>query len=863
MKMIQTSKYKKNVIFRTALPVFITVLLFLGTAYFLFLPYIESSMIRSKREMINELTNNVMSLLSYYHEQVQSGILPLEEAQDRAIARIRKLRYGREGKDYFWINDMQPYMIMHPYRTDLEGHDISNFKDPSGKRLFVEMVNIVKKEGEGYVDYMWQWKDDDTRIVPKTSFVKEFKPWGWIVGTGIYINDVKEQIHQLTRKINAVFLVILCVIIALSWYIIYQGIQMEHSIANQNAFLESLLSAIPNPVFYKDKEMRYLGCNPAFSEFTGKRIEDIIGKTVHDVWIEQHAATYQDTDLELLANPGVQQYEFDMEASDGSIRNVIFNKSTFYDSKGEIGGIVGVIQDITERKQTELSLKKSEDRFRSVIEASKDAMIAINVQGKITLFNPAAEKIFGWTHKELFNQSLDCLMLEEYRTKHKSYIESYFTTGKPDNAMNNTVELPALHRDGTVFPIDLSLAEGKHGEERFILAIIRDINERKLLEEQLQQAQKMEAIGTLAGGIAHDFNNILFAIKGYSELVRDSISDDNRAKGWIDQIHHATDRATELVKHILAYSRKGRNERTQTELNSLIKEVLKLIRSSIPTTVDIESNFTDSSIYIHADPVQIHQVIMNLCTNAYYVMKKDGGILEIKLSEEHIQQEHKMKMGSIPPGAYANIMIKDTGPGISPDIVDRIFDPYFTTKPEGEGTGMGLAVVQGIVSSHGGYIDVMSKVGQGTTFNVYFPLSTVKDSKMKVDTYVAPVVTKLRGKVLVVDDEKSIIQITKERLERIGLEVTGLTDSLEAMKLFQTNPNQFDLVISDQTMPKITGIELSKQMLALRPDLPIILCTGYSDTIDKNASLKLGIREFLYKPVSRDVLIETLQKVLK
>jgi PAS domain S-box-containing protein len=389
--------------------------------------------------------------------------------------------------------------------------------------------------------------------------------------------------------------------------------------------------------------------------------------------------------------------------------------------------------------------------------------------------------------------------------------------------------------------------------------IVLDITEEVELEERLQQAQKMEAVGTLAGGIAHDFNNILMVILGYSEMARDEAPVGSNIAWELEEVITAGNRAAELVKQILAFSRQAKVERISLQLQSLIKEALKLLRSSIPTTIEIKEEIDSRCGPVLVDPTQVHQILMNLCTNANHAMEKKGGVLTVALKPVVIDRENCAPVGDLKSGEYTVLMVSDTGTGIAPEVMPKIFNPYFTTKMVGKGTGMGLAITHGIVADYGGAIIVDSTAGKGTTFQVYLPVADQQEEPAAEDAGLLPMGCE---RILFVDDEKLLVQMGKEMLSRLGYKVTTRDNSLEALATFQNSPADFDLVITDQTMPNMTGLDLARRMLQIRPDMPIILCTGYSNLVDANKAKSLGIKEFALKPLTKGMVAKLIRKAL-
>ena len=379
-------------------------------------------------------------------------------------------------------------------------------------------------------------------------------------------------------------------------------------------------------------------------------------------------------------------------------------------------------------------------------------------------------------------------------------------------------------------------------------------------ERQLQQVMKLQAIGTLAGGIAHDFNNILFPIVGYTELTMDDIPAASQARQNLEEVLKAANRAKELVQQILTFSRQSGQERKPLQVQILIKEALKLLRATIPSTINIECIVSDDCGSILGDPTQIHQVIMNLCTNAYHALQETGGKLAVSLKEVDISYEKSVERVGMKVGRHLELIVEDSGHGMEPEVLERIFEPYYTTKEQGKGTGLGLSVIHGIIKNHGGDISVASQPGKGTTFTIYLP--TIDDIDIEIEPVEAAAATQGNEHILLIDDEEQIIDIEQQILERLGYKVTPKTDSEEALEEFAALPEKFDLVITDMTMPKMTGDQLARKLMDIKPDIPVILCTGYNETITEEKALAMGIDSFIMKPIIKDQLASTIRTVL-
>jgi nitrogen-specific signal transduction histidine kinase/ActR/RegA family two-component response regulator len=388
-----------------------------------------------------------------------------------------------------------------------------------------------------------------------------------------------------------------------------------------------------------------------------------------------------------------------------------------------------------------------------------------------------------------------------------------------------------------------------------------DITERYQIESLLRQGQKMEAIGTLAGGIAHDFNNILGAIMGYTEMALTNPKLDDRLRRYLNQVYTAGERARDLVKQILAFSRQSDQKPRPLRVSPIVQEVLKLLRASLPTTITIRQDIQSDMDTVLADPTQLHQILMNLCTNAAHAMRETKGELKVSLVPVEIKPRDALIIHhGLTPDMYLKLTVSDTGAGIAPDIMDRIFDPFFTTKKPAEGTGMGLSVVYGIIKGYNGAITVETELDKGTEIHVYLPLLMETKSEQEIDKTVFIVGGKER--VLFVDDEENLVLLGKDMLTGLGYEVAGRTSSVEALEVFRVKPRYFDLVITDMTMPNMTGVDLAKDILMIRPDIPIILCTGFSDMISEEKAKNIGIRKFIMKPLLKNSLAMTIREVL-
>jgi signal transduction histidine kinase len=423
-----------------------------------------------------------------------------------------------------------------------------------------------------------------------------------------------------------------------------------------------------------------------------------------------------------------------------------------------------------------------------------------------------------------------------------------------------SVQKERLLLDTTLVQMDFAGAIG-------ILLILRDdpqqstFKRERLLESRLQQAQKMEAVGTLASGIAHDFNNILFPVIGYTELVMEEMPPGSQARSNLQQVLQAAERAKELVRQILAFSREGgQSDKRPVRFEKILKEALKLLRATLPATIAIEQAIDENCGMVMADPTQLHQVVMNICTNAYGAMRLQGGQLKVSLKKASIGADDIGVNLALEPGPHLRLSIADSGRGMEPWVLERIFEPYFTTKSPSEGTGMGLFITHGIIRNHGGDIRVYSEPAVGTTVTIYLPLAD-SSADIRPHPSIEPIVGG-NERILLVDDEETIVRMQKQILTRLGYRVTATLSSLEALDIFRERPGDFDLVITDQTMPNLTGAQLAAKILEIAPSTPVVLCTGFSEVITEKKAKHIGIRQFVMKPVVTRELAATIREVL-
>jgi len=513
--------------------------------------------------------------------------------------------------------------------------------------------------------------------------------------------------------------------------------------------------------------------------------------------------------------------------------------------------LLNIIEDITGSNKAE----EERRRLISAIEQSAETILITDPQGAIQYVNPAFESTSGYSREEVMGQNLS--ILNSGKQDDSFYLRLWETVTRGEVWTGHFIN---RKRDGTLYEEEASISPVRDRAGQIInyVAVKRDVTQEVKLERQLRQTQKMEAIGTLAGGIAHDFNNILSIIRGYAEMAGFDLPADAPMQEEFQGILNACQRGKDLTSQILTFSRQGDQERKPMQINLIIREALKMLRATLPATIEIRQNLNGQAAIL-VDPTQLHQIIINLCTNACQAMNGEG-ILEVSLSDVYLDELSAAHHPNLRPGPYLKLVVSDTGQGMDRDTLERIFEPYFTTKPPGQGTGMGLAVVHGIVKNYGGAITVYSEAGKGSVFKIYLPKADTPQEFAPEETSLELPTGKER--ILFVDDEEVLASIGRRMLERLGYEVEPQTSSVKALNHFQAQPDRYDLVITDQTMPNLTGIELTRKLLDIRPDLPIILCTGFSENVMDAEAKSSGIRKFLMKPIAMPDMARIVRQVL-
>ena len=623
---------------------------------------------------------------------------------------------------------------------------------------------------------------------------------------------------------------------------------------------------VTDVIYMIDANLNVLNISPSVEKILGYKPDELIGRPVSDLkhifLPESFEKAVSDTGL-ILKGQSIPAAIYRFLSKDGAVKHGDISGSPVMHD-GKITGVIAVARDITKRIEAEEALRESGTMFKTLVEQAFDPTIIINLEGTILFANNSAARTTEIKESDsLLGRNVMDFIAQESR----------------EDVLNDFLELAKGH-DSYLAEYSLITEKGKRirmesvGKrivfegKTAVLASMRDITERKRaaeekekLQDQLLQAQKMESMGALAGGIAHDFNNILGAIIGYSELYKEQVRDRPKVYRGMEEVLKAAGRARDLVQQILTFSRQAVPEKRPTAIIPIVNEVARFIRASLPSTIEIRQKLNATSDVVMADATHMHQLLMNLCTNAGHAMTGKGGMLEIGVEEIAIGRENQFLFPTLADGRYLKLEVRDTGHGIKAEHMEKIFDPYFTTKGKGEGTGLGLAVVHGITKDHGGEIKVYSEIGKGTRFSVYLPLM-----EKQADTS-APPVTEVslprgRERVLFIDDEDTLANLGKELLEALGYQVVAETDPVKAIEEFSRNSDAFDLVITDKTMPRMTGFDVASDLHKTRADIPIILCSGFQEQEDLEKQSACGISCFIMKPFRIKILAEAIRNTL-
>lgn len=610
-----------------------------------------------------------------------------------------------------------------------------------------------------------------------------------------------------------------------------------------------------------DECYRFLSVNRRFMEATGLTSEQIVGKRIEEVISESSVCLVRDKYKMAIEENRLVRWEETTEYPAGEKVGAV-SVAPIFDENGNCTHLVGAVHDITEQRKAQADKEESDARASAIVEHAVDGIITIDEAGLIESYNPAAETLFGFSRSEILGQNVRILMPEPYHSQHDGYIERYLKTGTP-RIIGTAREVKGQRKDGTTFPMKLSVSDILFGERRILTGIVHDLTHESELERQLLQAQKLESLGTLAGGIAHDFNNILQSILGFCEMAQENANGNTELlTQCLQEIDTAGRRAADLVAQILTFSRATEVETKPLALQLLIEEANRFLRSSIPATIRMESKIDPDCPQVMANATQIHQIVTNLCTNAMHAMEEHPGVITVSLAPRSIDASLETLSGPLEPGEYVQLSVADSGTGIDPAVLQKVLDPFFTTKEVGKGTGLGLAMVHGIVTGMGGGLLIESELGTGTTVRVILPAvreSGALEQPQELPDRSAP---KGSGHIMIVDDEETITKLSTLILEGRGFTVRAFNDAASALEAVEVDPKKYDVVLLDFTMPEKTGLELAQDFHSLNAKFPVLIMTGLLDKSKIARSMSPNVVEIINKPFSADTLVEAINRLL-
>ncbi|MEW6673986.1 MAG: PAS domain S-box protein [Thermodesulfobacteriota bacterium] len=659
-----------------------------------------------------------------------------------------------------------------------------------------------------------------------------FVPWGYLIGAtlGVTIAIGMLMIYfQLSREKVA-----------------ESEVRFRHAFENANA-----------GVCLVNTEGRLVKVNHKMCEIFGYPKEQLEGMTVNDLAHPDDISISPDFIRRSLSGE-VESSSFEKRYyhKDGHIVYGQVSTSLIRDAQGKPLYYISHVQDITKRKAAEAALQESEQRYREILENVLIGAYQVQLDGKPLFVNQTMAEMFGYDSPREFIDKIANVRDLYARAQDRSQVIDEIKS----KGFIRDREVELKRKDGRHVWIKLNtrLTQNKDGVA-VLEGLMEDVTDFKRMEVQLRQAQKMESVGTLAGGIAHEFNNILGIILGNTELAIGDVPESNPAHEFLKEVRGASLRARNIIRQLLSFSRKTEQSRKPINIVPVVRDSVKLLRSSIPTTIEFRQHVADECHTISGDVTQIHQIMINLCTNAADAMRDHGGVIEIGLGNTELEHEEIAIGQRLLPGRYVKLMVRDTGSGIAPENMEQIFDPYFTTKEVGKGTGMGLAVVHGIVKGHEGAIQVESEVGKGTAISIFFPAQAGAPETENDDEAYLPTGSE---RVLLIDDDAALIKIGGRILERLGYQVGAFMDPLKGLERFRLKPDDFDLIITDMTMPGITGDHLIQEIRDIRPGVPAILCTGFSETMDRERAKELGVSEFVMKPFEIKKIAHSVRRAL-
>lgn len=867
-----------------------------------------SSMIKNEQQTLHDTldasirqrTHEAYAILESIYEKSKLDYTS-EQIAELMKAALRDIRFN-EGRGYYFINNPDGIVELYPPDPQLEGTSFYDVHDQSGRPVVKDMIKIIREQGEGAYRYTWPKLGDPTGQYEKIAYIKYFEPLNWFIGTGEYVADIEAEVqNRIVEHIEKIRF-------DDGGYIFignYSGISLTYPAKGRNMYDVQdangfkIVQGMIKLAKSGDGYLKYV-MPPLKGERPETKISYVVGVPDWD-WYVGTGDFEADLDHETATMLAERRSAINLKMATIIAILMVFmlvgwyfsrllgkqiaisfrGFQDFFDRAAQKNTLIepekqkfsefktlalAANQMIEARQKAEAILKSEEKKFRTLFEHVSDyAIILQNRNNQMTIvdLSVSACESHGYLRDELIGQPISLLDPDEAEVTQNDPRMKKLLTGE-------TIRFKRVHRrkDGSTFPIAALIRMIEIEGQEYFFSIEHDLTEEKKkeelqreLEEQLRQKYKMEAVGLMAGGMAHNFNNALAIVLGNLEMAQRKISERGKVKKYIENAQTAVLRSRDLVNHILIYSRKGSHNKASIQLSDVFNETLELIRSMNPATILVSDDISPEGelVTIYADSGQIQEALINLYANAKHALDDAGEIL-FSLGRVDLVPEDMTAQYDRPAGPYARISVQDNGCGIPPETLVNIFDPFFTTKEVNVGTGMGLATVQGVVNRHEGLIKVRSVLGEGTTFDLYFP---VADQNQTIG--IRPEDTAEPGgteHILLVDDNDMLASIGEEILTDSGYRVTTKTDSTEALKLFTATAEQFDLVITDQTMPKISGKDLIQDIKKIRPGIPTILCTGFNSKVDEDSAEEIGANAFLMKPLRIPKLLQTVKLVL-
>ena len=862
----------------------------------------KMEMIVGARKQIRSVAGVCLSVLEGNAELIEKGVLSRQEAQKRSLNWLKSVRFAKAN---VFVFDRNSLVIAHPDIT-MEGTSVTALRDMKGRLIAKEIRENQLRDSGDFAVFSWKTSPEESDS-QKLGYFVSFPTWNWTVVVAMDMSAIETQSRQKKEKIIKVLENTFARIeLAQTGFAFLFNGQEEILIPPRrrasgeanliinartgNFLLEDLMQAARS----ENNSMHYTETSAAgtqliqayvryFKALDWYMVVAVPNEEIHApantlvarqsfiigmIFLGSLIAAY--FLLSRISRPLNLLAAYAKELPSHNFTDPYQEATSFDDIPVKVRDEVSRLSESfvfmeAELKKNIQEVLAAEVKYRAILESIEEGFFETDFEGKWMYYNESICKITGYSRYDLKNKNIREYITSKTLRKMNRIFNRVSRSGEYGELRDGEL----IRKDGAHRIIEMSIypIRESSGQPAGFRGFIRDVSERlnaerenNRLEAQLVQAQKMEAMGTLAGGVAHDFSNILSAIFGYTELSLLDAPEGTDMNRQLNEILRASGRAKELVSQILAFSHHSQEELKPMEIQLTIKEVLKLLRASLPATIEIRQHLDSDGKLAEADSTQIHQLIMNLCTNAAAAMDADGGVIEVSFTSVDIKEPVTTQFLDLAPGSYLKLTVSDTGNGMTPEVMEKIFDPYFTTKEKGKGTGLGLAVVHGILKRHRAAITVEATPAKGSTFHVYFP--RIKQAATPAEAGAAEPLPGGHECVLIVDDEEDLVNVETRLLSRLGYEVVSQNNSIEVLELFQAQPDRFDVVITDMTMPKMTGDKLAKEILKIRPDLPIILCTGYSEHLSEEQAKKIGIKEYCLKPVRMRDLARTMRKVL-